>query len=333
MFRRGRSCYSARHEEESGYEYEGVAMAGRDPAISIGMPVYNGAAYLAAALDAVLAQTFQDWELILRDNASTDGTAAICQDYAARDPRIRYERAAVNEGAARNHNRTFALARAPYFKWWAADDLCAPTFLERCAATLDTHPDAAVAYPLAERIDAQGVVLHRLEQYLAHGRWPVSPAGQFRMLAEEFMYSGGATASLYFYGLIRAEALRRTRLNGPYIASDWILDLELTLLGRFIEIPEYLMQLREHPGSSSMGVNRLRYDRVQAVFDPRVRGQFRVFLSRARRYPEHVVVVARSALPLRQKVPLLAYASATVLRRVGRNIRHLWCHVGRAAAR
>lgn len=309
-------------------------MAGAGPAISIGMPVFNGAEYLAAALDSALAQTFQDWELLLRDNASTDGTAAICRDYAARDPRIRYERAAVNEGAARNHNQTFALARAPYFKWWAADDLCAPTFLERCAAALDARPDAVVAYPLAERIDAHGAVLHRLEQYLSHGSWPASPAGRFRMLAEEFMFSGGVTAPLYFYGLLRAEALRRTRLVGPYIASDWILDLELALTGRFIEIPEYLLQIREHAGSSSLGVNRLRYDRVQAVSDPRVRGRFRVFLARARRYPEHVIVVARSSLPRREKVVLMAYASGTLLRRAGRNVRRVRAavrHPGRRA--
>ncbi len=295
-------------------------MTNGPPAISIGMPIYNGEPFLAAALDAILAQTRGDWELILRDNASTDLTATICRAYAARDPRIRYERAPRNEGAARNHNRVFALARAPYFKWWAADDVAHPTLLARCAAALDADPGAALAYALAERIDAAGAVVHRYEEALAHGPWAPAPAARFRALSEEFMHSSGVTAPLYFYGLIRAAALRRTRLHGAYIAADWILDLELALAGRFVEIPDFLIGIREHAGSSSLGVDRSRPDRVQAFFDPRGRGRARVWASRARRYPEHAVAVLRAGLPPRDKAALLAYVAGTLARRAGRNL-------------
>ena len=80
------------------------------PRVSVGMPVYNGERYVKAALDAVLAQTFRDFELIISDNASTDATGEICREYAARDPRIRYSRNNENIGAARNGNRTIQLA-------------------------------------------------------------------------------------------------------------------------------------------------------------------------------------------------------------------------------
>src|SRR5690606_6873079 len=86
------------------------------------MPVYNGANYLRCALDSILAQTFQDWELIICDNASTDETQTICEEYAARDPRIKYHRSSRNIGPSANYNRTFELSRGEYFKWAAHDD-------------------------------------------------------------------------------------------------------------------------------------------------------------------------------------------------------------------
>src|SRR6202789_2802935 len=81
------------------------------PTVSVGMPVYNGETYLEVAISSVLAQSFDDLELIICDNASTDRTAEICQDYAARDPRIRYFRNAQNLGAAPNYNLAFSHAR------------------------------------------------------------------------------------------------------------------------------------------------------------------------------------------------------------------------------
>ena len=78
--------------------------------MSIGLAVYNGEKYLAEAIESLLAQTFRDFELIISDNASTDGTAEICERYAARDPRIRYSRNTTNIGGANNENLTFSMA-------------------------------------------------------------------------------------------------------------------------------------------------------------------------------------------------------------------------------
>ena len=126
------------------------------PAVSIGLPVYNGEAHLAEALDSLLAQTFSDFELIISDNASTDRTAEICRAYAARDPRIRYTRQEQNRGAAWNYNRVFALASGRYFKWFSHDDLCSQNYFERCVEILERDPAVVLSYGKTTLVDESG---------------------------------------------------------------------------------------------------------------------------------------------------------------------------------
>src|SRR5580704_17148522 len=96
------------------------------PRVSLALPVYNGEEFLHQAIDSLLQQTFDDFELIVSDNASTDRTAEICAEYVARDSRIRYYRNSENIGVVRNYNRSFQLAQGEYFRWNAADDVSAP---------------------------------------------------------------------------------------------------------------------------------------------------------------------------------------------------------------
>ena len=110
------------------------------PAISVGIPVYNGADYVAEAITSILGQTYQDFELLIQDNASTDQTEDICREFARAGARVSYVRNPENLGAVPNYNLVFERARGRYFKWAAHDDICAPTFLERCAAVLDAEP-------------------------------------------------------------------------------------------------------------------------------------------------------------------------------------------------
>src|SRR5258708_9503485 len=115
--------------------------------IAIGLPVHNGDNYLAAAIDTILAQTYGDFDLVISDNASTDGTEEICQAYAQRDRRIRYIRQPKNVGAAANHNLTVRMTDSPYFKWAAHDDLLAPGFLAASVDVLPPHPTAVLPPP------------------------------------------------------------------------------------------------------------------------------------------------------------------------------------------
>ena len=101
--------------------------------ISIGLPVFNGETYLQTALESLCAQTFEDFELLIVDNASTDRTGEICRKAANHDRRIKYFRNTENIGAAKNFNKAFEISNSEYFKWAAHDDICAPQFLEKTA--------------------------------------------------------------------------------------------------------------------------------------------------------------------------------------------------------
>jgi len=123
------------------------------PKVSIGLPVYNGERYLREAIDSILAQTMDDFELIICDNASTDGTEVVCREYVDRDDRIRYYRNDDNLGASRNFNRTVELALASYFKWAAHDDALAANYLARCVEILDHEPTVVLSHSDAWIID------------------------------------------------------------------------------------------------------------------------------------------------------------------------------------
>lgn len=257
------------------------------PRVTIGLPVFNAERYLAETLDALLAQTFADFELVIADNASTDGTGAICQAYAARDGRIRYYRNARNIGGARNYNRVFGLARGAYFKWAAHDDLCGPTYLERCVAVLDQQPEVAFCWPQARIIDAEGRVV---ESYRPNPRVHTPD------VAERFLTCITMAVEPAVFGLIRRDILRQTRLIGTYAASDRILVGELALHGRCYEIPEPLFFYRHH-AQQSWRVYPTLAD-YQRWFDP-TRGS--MALPHWRLLLEHFISVSRGPLSWRER--------------------------------
>ena len=111
------------------------------------MPVFNAVRWFDATLESLRQQTFADFELVISDNASEDATADICMRHAEADTRVRYLRQSHNIGANRNYLSVLAHARAPYFKWAAASDLCAPEFLAACVDELDRQPEAVLAFP------------------------------------------------------------------------------------------------------------------------------------------------------------------------------------------
>src|ERR1700722_20374188 len=119
-----------------------------DPEVSIGMPVYNGERFLRRAVDTLLNQDFENFELLISDNASTDGTAEICRQYASNDKRVHYERHDRNRGAPYNYNRLLDMAHpgARYMKWAACDDEHGPKYLSRTVEMLDKDPSAASSH-------------------------------------------------------------------------------------------------------------------------------------------------------------------------------------------
>jgi len=217
--------------------------AGAAPRVSIGLPVYNGDAFLAAAIDTLLAQTFTDFELIISDNASTDGTEAICRERAARDPRVRYIRHDVNMGAMRNFNHVVELARGEYFKWAAHDDMHEPAYVERCVEALDRHADVVLACTKLIDIDDDG---NRKHVDVPDLRWDSSrPNVRFRALANPHHRCESV------FGVIRTDVLRNTMLLSDYAGCDRVLLAQIALAGKFYEVPEVLFLHREHKKRST----------------------------------------------------------------------------------
>jgi glycosyltransferase involved in cell wall biosynthesis len=258
--------------------------------VSIGLPVYNGERYIAEALDSLVAQTYKNFELIICDNASTDRTQQICQSYAERDGRIRYFRNETNLGSAKNYRRVFELSSGQYFRWATYDDLSGPESLSRCIEVLDREPSVVLAYPKTKLIDEWGNVTSEYED----GLNIQSPRASERFvhLIQKVRLCNAV------YGLIRANVLKRTALIGNYIASDSALLAELTLYGKFWEIPEFLFYRRFHPNDTS----RKKTSELVEFHDPKIRDQ--VPMTSWTRLSEYFLAIERAPLDISEKMRL-----------------------------
>lgn len=281
------------------------------PRVTIGLPIYNGQNYLAQTMDSILAQTYRDFEIIISDNASTDQTESICREYAARDARVHYYRNETNIGASANYNRVFELGQGAYFKWAAHDDLLAPTYLERCVEVLDRYPDVVLAYTQAKAIDDKGniVKIYPGKHHFA------SPMPRERFY--EFVLDPHPVVAVF--GLMRREVLGRTRLIGKYSGSDRPLLSELSLLGKFYEVPEHLFFYRFHE-EQSWGGNKSSQAQ-QAWYDPLRAGK--ITFPQWRLLREHLRSIERSPVGIKDRVSCylyMGYWMAKNRRRLGRNL-------------
>jgi len=208
------------------------------PRLSIGLPVYNGENYLAESIDALLGQSYQDFELIISDNASTDGTADVCRRYRKQDSRILYFRQPRNIGLAPNHNFVVEQARGELFKWASNDDLYARDLLKRCVDALDEYPHVVLAHSWTAMIDGSGTVTKAIEYPLATAS--LRAPERFRSILFD---DGGDDDG----GVMRAKVLRRTSMKDSYHHADRTIIAELGLHGPFYQVPDWLYFRRDHP--------------------------------------------------------------------------------------
>ncbi|KAM3113141.1 glycosyltransferase family 2 protein [Phormidesmis sp. 146-33] len=228
------------------------------PCVSIGLAVYNGELFIEDAIVSILNQTFQDFELIISDNASSDRTEEICRTYAAKDSRIRYIRNAENLGAALNYNQTFAEARGRYFRWAAHDDLLAPTYLERCVEVLENQPDIVLCHSKTTLIDAKGQKLYFdetedcfFDQFDHRFRKPDRPRDFSSSPHKRYQEVLIATRWCFeVFGLVRTEAFAKTSKLGAFYGADKVLLAELSLMGKFVILPDPLFLNRRHQQQS-----------------------------------------------------------------------------------
>lgn len=257
------------------------------PVLSVGLPVRNGMPFLEECLLSILNGEFQDYELIVCDNASTNGTPDLLAEYAASDERIRWMRNERNIGVARNFNLTFSLARGRYFRWMAADDLHSPGAIARCVEALGRDTDAVLAFPETRVIDSHGNVV---EDHDDGDCW--SAASAVDRFACSLQHFGLSTR---VYAVIRTEVLRHSALQGDYPASDLVMQTDLAIRGRFIRIRGEFFYRRIHQRSTQ----KLDAVELAQFIDP---GRTTAFPARdCRMYYELARLVAHAPVSVREK--------------------------------
>lgn len=210
------------------------------------MPVYNGELHLPEALESLLAQCFIDFEIILSDNASTDGTEAICRAYAAKDGRIRYVRQAENIGPTANFNFVLSESIASYFMWAAHDDVWEPEFLGEMVAILDAQPDVEIAFCKFDNVTYEERLRTRLFDMTELARSSIHDG--LKAFLRHAEYNGKANV---FYGLLRRDTV--LGLGGLQIwgvgswGADMLYVFSILIHGRLALSPRVLFHKRSAP--------------------------------------------------------------------------------------
>uniref|UniRef100_UPI0030CB1C0C glycosyltransferase n=1 Tax=Novosphingobium sp. ZN18A2 TaxID=3079861 RepID=UPI0030CB1C0C len=211
----------------------------RAPALSVAMSVYNGERFLAEAIESVLAQTFGDFEFLILDDGSRDGTRDIVAAYAARDPRIR-PIVRENRGLIASLNQLLAEARAPLVARMDADDVCLRRRFERQVQFLGEHPDYGVLGSWTLEIDGDG------NEWSDGG----TPPSALPVTHEAFLASIDGQGPLLCHSAVMYRRDAVLAVGGYHAAFRHCEDLDLWLrlssLTRIANLPEYLLRYRRY---------------------------------------------------------------------------------------
>jgi glycosyltransferase involved in cell wall biosynthesis len=211
------------------------------PRVSFAIPVRNGERFLGRALDSLLAQDFDDFEIVVCDNASTDKTPEVMRCYAERDPRVRCILNEEDIGQIENFNRVYELSRGEFFRWMGADDWLEPAYARKCVAVLDTRPDAVGVTTQWRFMDDAG----RVRSIDVPGPRVDAPTPYQRLcLTLRLLQNPQSLLFDPIYSLIRREALQRTGLLPINPWTDRLLAVELGLLGSFCHLDDCLSTRR-----------------------------------------------------------------------------------------
>jgi len=248
--------------------------------LSIGLPVYNGELFIERAIESILAQTFTDFELIISDNASTDSTQEICQNFSKMDNRIRIFKQEKNIGIHRNFYFLLSQAKGEYFAWAAVDDYLDKDFMEKNLKVLESHNSIVssigkiIPYGTESlKIDSKLVDTSNypkfLKNYVKHGRHkkmmdtgPVS--GDINTKIRNLLK---ITKSLgRWYGVHRTEQLKQCIVKKPFINVEVAVFLNLLRLGDFSE-ESSTTQYEFDEGVSSRGIINMAKNSGHNLFE------------------------------------------------------------------
>lgn len=245
------------------------------PKISLGMPIFNAESFLRQRLDSILNQTFTNFELIISDNASTDSTQRICEEYSKKDKRIRYFRQTKNMGVTYNFNFVLEQASYEYFIWVAADDLILPKFLEENIRSLELNKNYIASISKIESytnsrnddpIDRHfsSFVKKLRKTFKSMGVNPIS--GSYEKKVRTYLTK--STCQI-IYGVFRTESLRKSIIQNPFVGNDWAIILNILRYGDFNVIDQVLMY--EFEGGITAGgiinsIHHYNYNLLKIIF-------------------------------------------------------------------
>ncbi len=242
------------------------------PRLSIGVPVYNGADYIREAIESHLNQDFGDFELVVSDNCSDDGTPDIVNELAAADPRITYTRNDDNIGGPANFNRLFRLTSGELFRWAAADDRIEPGYLSKVIDMMDQDHRIVIGHAESLLIDPASEPMLEMEQgYLGGDGYleairlsPPDGDNRFHSLSPHQRIDAVINnnhRNFYIFGIMRRDTMMQTRLHGSFYGGDRTLLVEMAMRGTFRKVNEPLFASRSHAKNS--GRNGLNFEELK----------------------------------------------------------------------
>jgi len=197
-----------------------------DSFISIGLPVYNGADSIKEAIGSIIAQSFNNWELIVSDNNSSDSTVEIVEEFAKLDKRISLYKQKENIGMYPNFHFVLKKSKGKYFHWIGADDQRSTNFLQDNIAFLDQYPDCVAS--CSEKFFGSINEYQKLNVNFSLEQKTVRE--RFECLLDNIWQSH----SIY-YSVIRTEVIKKYQFfNENFLANDWIVDLFLARHGKVV---------------------------------------------------------------------------------------------------
>ncbi len=244
------------------------------PEVSIGMPVYNMAGTIREAVRSLAEQTFGDFELLIADNVSTDGTEAICRELAASDPRIRYIRHEQHRPVIENFRFVFEQTTGEFFMWAAADDIWMPRFIETAVAGLRAHPKAVAGF---SNIMVRGVPTG---DYTIETLSRLGARGLLRRVTRYILQRDNKGKANLIYGLLRRRNVDRCvyGLRPPMFGLDMLFIFDLLVQGPYVMAEEPLFVKRHSKNDlvrmRPLGyfVDNLRHSWTYAIIAWRARG-------------------------------------------------------------
>ena len=229
-----------------------------DSVISIGLPVYNGADSIKEAIDSILAQSFNNWELIVSDNNSSDSTVEIVEEFVKLDKRIYLFKQKENIGIYPNFHFVLKKSKGKYFHWLGADDQRSTNFLQDNFSFLNNNPDFVAS--CSEKFF--GSVNNSQKSNVNFALDQLSVQDRFKY----FLDNAWQSHSIYF-SVIRTELIKECKFLGEnYLAHDWIIDLFLARHGKVaLQTNSYII-LGEKGISRTEPFKQFRTNWIESLF-------------------------------------------------------------------